>query len=96
VANGLDAHGWWDGVTYGQNRCAVDPESLRRYLGEWLAWDLLGTKVVAHHEDAQEVVRQVREMGLGMSRVVMEHLLGIYADDEYASVTTKRAQKAQQ
>jgi hypothetical protein len=81
VANGLNQWGEWDGIAYSENRSRIDPETLREYLGEWLAWDLQGTQVVAHHEDAQEVVRQVRAKGLDPDRVVMEHLLVLYADE---------------
>jgi hypothetical protein len=72
MAAGLNKWGEWDGVAYRENRDRHTADDLRPYAGEWIAFNLEGTKVVAHHADAQEVVRQVREMGLGMSRVVME------------------------
>jgi hypothetical protein len=84
VADGLNQWGWWDGIAYRENREKHTAVELRQYAGEWIGWDLEGTKVVAHHEDAQEVVRQVRAMGLDTDRVVMEWMPPAdYPDDMF-------------
>lgn len=78
---GLNQWGEWEGIAYGENRSRIDPESLACYLGEWLAWDLTGTRSLAHHADAAVVAERLRELGVGSDRVVMEHLVRLYADD---------------
>lgn len=74
MEKGLNRWGLIDANAYRENRDRHTADDLRQYAGQWVAWNFEGTAIVAHHEDALEVVRLVREMGLGMSRVVMEHL----------------------
>ena len=57
-----------------RNRNAWTAEQIAPYLGQWVAWTLDGTRIVAHHEDPVEVVRAVSEMGLTGGDVLMERL----------------------
>jgi len=72
MAGGLNKWGEWDGVAYRENRDRHTADELRPYAGQWIAWNLEGTKVVAHQQDGQEVIRQVEAQGLDANRVVME------------------------
>ena len=74
MEKGLNKWGLIDADNYRVNRDRHTTDDLRPYAGQWVAWNFEGTKIVAHDEDVDVVVRQVREMGLGLSRVVMEHL----------------------
>jgi hypothetical protein len=74
VEKGVNKFGLIDANAYREARDRHTADELRPYAGQWVAWNFEGTKIVAHHEDAQEVVRQVRAIGLNTDRVVMEHL----------------------
>lgn len=63
-----------DAAVYGQNRCRFGHEELRPYAGEWLAWALDGSTILAHHRDVFEAERQLREAGQDPERVVWECL----------------------
>ncbi len=56
------------------NRSKFLPEDLLPYAGQWLAWSADGSRVVAHHTDLGEVVRQVEQAGLQRDDVVFHHM----------------------
>ena len=47
-----------------RNRNKWTYEELLPYLGHWVAWNLDGKSIVAHHDDPMEVVRACKELGL--------------------------------
>ena len=57
-----------------RNRKAWTAEQIAPYLGHWVAWSLDGTRIVAHHEDPVEVVRDYEALGLTGGDVLMERL----------------------
>ena len=57
-----------------RNRNAWTFEQLLPYLGHWVAWNLDGKSIVAHHEDPVEVVRSYEALGLNGGDVLMERL----------------------
>ena len=61
-----------DHDVYNKNRSRYGHEELRPYAGEWLAWSLDGSTILAHHPDAEEVRRQLIEKGTDPGRAVME------------------------
>lgn len=63
-----------DPVVYNANRSAVPLEELAKFGNQWTAWSRDGSRVVAHHEDALQVVEMVKASGLTMGDVVMEFI----------------------
>ena len=57
-----------------RNRNAWTFEQLLPYLGHWVAWNLDGKSIVAHHEDMAEVYRAVADSGLAGEDVLLECL----------------------
>jgi hypothetical protein len=64
----------FDYDVYRANRDRFTPDELRPFAGEWLAWSLDGTTILAHDRDATEVVRQLREKGIDPECVMNECL----------------------
>lgn len=56
------------------NRNAWTAEQIAPYLGHWVAWNLDGKSIVAHHQDPVEVVRAYEALGLTGEDVLMERL----------------------
>ena len=54
----------FDSELFIRNRNKWTFEELLPYLGHWVAWNLDGKSIVAHHEDSGEVLRAVAELGL--------------------------------
>jgi hypothetical protein len=63
-----------DSDAFARNRDRFGPNDLSPYAGQWLAWSLDGSRIVAHHEDLQEVARRVLASGLESDEVVLECL----------------------
>jgi hypothetical protein len=73
-----------DNDLYNKNRGKYGHDELRPYAGEWLAWSLDGSTILAHHADVMEVDRQLREAGIDTARVVMERMPDAAHFDECA------------
>jgi hypothetical protein len=74
MSAGADCTGRPDRAEYVKNRGQVSPDDLLRYAGEWIAWSLDESHVVAHHHDLQEASRRVRQAGLGDEDVTWERI----------------------
>lgn len=61
-----------DHDVYNKNRSRYGHDELRPYAGEWLAWSLDGSTILAHHRDLTELDRQLHAAGIDPGRVVME------------------------
>ena len=63
-----------DRQVYVENRGKFSPEDLLPYAGQWLAWSADGSRIVAHHADLGQVLREVEQSGLSRDDVVLDHL----------------------
>lgn len=61
-----------DRWVYVENRRKFPREEQRKYAGQWLAWSADGSRIVAHHEDLQQVVRIVDEAGIDREDVIFD------------------------
>ena len=61
-----------DWGVYVVNRAKWGVEELRPYAGQWLAWSLDGSRIVAHHADPNVVCDSVLAAGLTGEEVVLE------------------------
>jgi hypothetical protein len=61
-----------DRRVYVENRGKFPLEELNKYAGQWVAWSLDGSRIVAHHEDLGEAVRQVEAAGLDREDVIFD------------------------
>ncbi len=59
---------------YMTNRCKLPPEDVAQYAGEWLAWNLDGTQVLAHGPDLDAVIGQLEAAGIGAREVIWEEV----------------------
>lgn len=64
----------FDPEVYRRNRDSVSLDELARFGGQWVAWCLDGTRIVAHHCDANEMAGQLRAAGISSEEVVVEYL----------------------
>lgn len=65
----------WD--VYVENRSKIPPEVLRPYLGQWLAWSLDGTHVVASDPDLEGLASKLAALGLATDEVLHEALVDL-------------------
>lgn len=63
-----------DRRVYVENRRKFTLEEINRYAGQWVAWSVDGSKVVAHHEDLKEAARLVQEAGLTWEDVIYDRI----------------------
>ncbi len=66
-------------VVFDPNECTRNRnkwtfEELLPYLGHWVAWNLDGKSIVAHHDDPSEVIRACQELGLMGGEYLLECL----------------------
>jgi hypothetical protein len=61
---------WVDSNLFTDNVNKFPPEELLKYAGQFVAWSLDGTRILASGVDELEMERHLREAGLDPSRVV--------------------------
>ena len=61
-------------AVYVANRAKFLPEDLIPYEGQWVAWSLDGSRIVAHHEDLEQVEREVQQAGLTLEDVIFDSI----------------------
>jgi hypothetical protein len=59
---------------YVLNRGKLPREELARYAGQWLAWNLDGTRILAHGSDLDTVIELLEAAGLGYRDVIWEEV----------------------
>lgn len=59
---------------FGKNRYAFSPDELRPFAGQWVAWSADGRRIIAHHENVEEVGQRVLAAGMKSEDVVLECL----------------------
>ena len=64
----------FDHDTYIDNRNQWTYEQFEPYRGHWVAWNLDGKSIVAHHADLSEVVRMAEELGFSSEEVLMDFI----------------------
>jgi hypothetical protein len=57
---------------YSENRNRVPPEELEKYRGQFLAWSLDGTRILAHSEDPEALPALLLQAGEDPHRYVEE------------------------
>ncbi len=59
---------------YAQNRAKFKPEDLAPYGGQWVAWSLDGSRVVAHHANLEQLEREIELLGLTFEEVIFDSI----------------------
>ncbi|HKI30642.1 MAG TPA: hypothetical protein VKA46_02030 [Gemmataceae bacterium] len=62
--------GWWDYLTFEENRRRFPPEELMKYADQNIAWSIDGTRILASGKDLAEVEDKLVAMGIDPSKVV--------------------------
>ena len=62
----------WDVYVRNQNQWTY--EQSEPYRGHWVAWNLDGKSIVAHHADLSEVTRIAEELGFSSEEVLMDFI----------------------
>lgn len=57
-----------------ENRHNFPPEELMQYAGQYIAWNMEGTGIIANAADLEEMYRQVEAAGFDPSQVVGSYL----------------------
>ena len=65
---------WPDLSQFRRNNANIPLETLRPYVGQYVAWSLDGTRIVASAADEAELERRLSEMGIDPSTVVSEYI----------------------
>jgi len=65
---------WPDLSQFQRNRAKMSPEMLRPYVGQYVAWSLDGTRIVAGAADEAELIAKLRREGIDLSQVVLDHV----------------------
>jgi hypothetical protein len=50
-------------ASFTRNRAAFSVDELEKYVGKWVAFDADCTKILAAHEDVEELVKLVEQAG---------------------------------
>ena len=61
-----------------ENRNRFPAEELEKYRGQWIAWSLDGSRIVAHTDDPDAIYDLILQAGEDIARCVVE---GIPAED---------------
>jgi hypothetical protein len=69
---------WFDGALFIESCNRFPPEELEKYRGQWVAWSLDGTRIIAHAHDLDTLYERVLQAGEPVNRCVAE---GIPAAD---------------
>jgi hypothetical protein len=57
-----------------RNRAAFPVDELEKYVGKWVAFDADCTKILASHEDVEELFKLIEHAGLDSQNVCFEGL----------------------
>ena len=60
--------------TYRENRARITVEELESWQGQWVAFALDGSRILAGAPDLQQLVERLRKAGLGASDCVFERV----------------------
>lgn len=72
----------FDAATYIKNRRTFPLEELEKYAGQWVAWTLDGSQVVAGSSQSEEdLIALLRNMGKDPLQFVFDYIPGL--DDTY-------------
>ena len=64
--------GWWDYLTFEENRKKFPEEELLKYTGQNIAWSVDGTRILASGKDLNEVADKLIAMGVGSNEAVLD------------------------
>jgi hypothetical protein len=68
----------FDAATYIKNRRAFPQEALEKYAGQWVAWTLDGSHVVAASSESEEVlIALLSNMGKDPLQFVFDYISGL-------------------
>jgi hypothetical protein len=68
----------FDAATYLKNRRAFPLEELEKYAGQWVAWSLDGSHIVASSGQSEEtLIALLRTMGEDPSQLVFDYIPGL-------------------
>jgi hypothetical protein len=59
-------------ASFTRNRAAFPVDELEKYAGKWVAFDAGCTKILAAHEDVEELVKLVEQAGFDPQHVRFE------------------------
>ena len=62
--------GWPDFATFHENNSKVPPEVFLAHAGQYVAWSLDGSRILASGPDRETLDRRLEEAGIGYSEVV--------------------------
>lgn len=65
---------WIDGRLVNENRNKYPTEELRKYAGQYVAWSLDGSCILASGSDELEMEKHLQEMGIDPSKVIGEYI----------------------
>ncbi|MBL8800247.1 MAG: hypothetical protein JNM56_40575 [Planctomycetia bacterium] len=65
---------WVDSNLFNENRSKFPADELLCLVGQWAAWNLDGTALLAHAEDLVELDRKLKQLGIDPAQVVHECL----------------------
>lgn len=68
----------FDAATYLKNRRAFPLEELEKYAGQWVAWSLDGSHIVASSDQSEEaLIAMLQTMGKDPSQLVFDYIPGL-------------------
>lgn len=68
----------YDAATYLKNRRAFPLEELEKYAGQWVAWALDGSHIVAASDQSEEaLIALLRDMGKAPLQFVFDYIPGL-------------------
>lgn len=65
---------WVNSNQFNENANKFSPSELNQLAGQWVAWNLEGSAILAHAADLLELDRQLKHQGLDPAQVVQEYL----------------------
>jgi hypothetical protein len=65
---------WFDGGLYNENRNKFPEEQLEPYAGQWVAFSLDGTRILAAGKDLEEAMAKLEASGIDLPNAVWCHL----------------------
>lgn len=68
----------FDAATYVKNRRAFPLEELEKYAGQWVAWSLDGSHIVAASDQSEEtLIALLRDVGRDPLQFVFDYIPGL-------------------
>ena len=78
---------------HNENRNRFPPEELEKYRGQWIAWSLDGTRIIAHSDDPDALDALILQAGEDPQRCVLS---GLPEEDTVFSWSTFAPEKKPQ